>query len=266
MIGIVGMSVALITFLALIGKLCYQTHSNGGEYFTMDNGVQVLNYFIFGITVIVCAVPEGLPLAVTISLAYSVQKMYKEKNLVKKLHSSETMGGAHEICTDKTGTLTQNLMTVQTVYVAGNEHKGDKQEAIKNWEIVDLIRDAVVVNSSTKRIKNDKGVVECVGNPSEVAMFNYLVNSGVNVDETIARREDPQNIVFAIPFTSSRKRQTTVYRCADDENKVRVFIKGAPEIVLKYCSTYISSKDNQTGSLNETKRQEFLAMQKSFAE
>jgi P-type E1-E2 ATPase len=78
----------------------------------MDSVMFILNAFIIAITVIVVAVPEGLPLAVTISLAFSVSKMFKENNLVRKLHASETMGGADEICSDKTGTLTQNKMTV----------------------------------------------------------------------------------------------------------------------------------------------------------
>lgn len=85
------------------------------------NVTAVLNAFIIAITVIVVAVPEGLPLAVTISLAYSVSKMYNENNLVRSLHAAETMGGANEICTDKTGTLTQNRMTVQAIYVANEQ-------------------------------------------------------------------------------------------------------------------------------------------------
>ena len=77
----------------------------------------MVSFFILALSVVICAVPEGLPLAVTISLAYSVHKMYAEHNLVRRLHASETMGGAHEICSDKTGTLTQNNMTVQVLYV-----------------------------------------------------------------------------------------------------------------------------------------------------
>jgi P-type E1-E2 ATPase len=84
-----------------------------------------LQFFIVGVTIVVVAVPEGLPLAVIISLAYSVSAMKKEHNLVKKLHASETMGGANEICTDKTGTLTQNRMTVQSLYMNGQIINGD---------------------------------------------------------------------------------------------------------------------------------------------
>jgi magnesium-transporting ATPase (P-type) len=113
MIGGVGLWTAVLTFVCMCGRLAYKIYtSEDPQWFTFENGVSVLNYFIFGITVVVCAVPEGLPLAVTISLAYSVNQMFKLNNLVRKLHASETMGGAHEICSDKTGTLTMNKMTL----------------------------------------------------------------------------------------------------------------------------------------------------------
>ena len=107
-IGIVGLYVAILTFFALVLRLCISVYLKEGDnsYFTLENGVHILDAFIIVVTVVVVAVPEGLPLAVTISLAYSVSEMFKEHNLVRKLHASETMGGAHEICSDKTGTLT----------------------------------------------------------------------------------------------------------------------------------------------------------------
>jgi Ca2+ transporting ATPase len=108
-----GFYVAILTFVALIVRQIIVLYLGGTEdFFTMDSVMFILNAFIIAITVIVVAVPEGLPLAVTISLAFSVSKMFKENNLVRKLHASETMGGADEICSDKTGTLTQNKMTV----------------------------------------------------------------------------------------------------------------------------------------------------------
>lgn len=103
----VGFYVALFTFAALVCRLLFTVMMSGtGVLATWANVMQILNYFIIAVTVIVVAVPEGLPLAVTISLAFSVSKMFKENNLVRRLHASETMGGANEICSDKTGTLT----------------------------------------------------------------------------------------------------------------------------------------------------------------
>jgi P-type E1-E2 ATPase len=90
----------------MLGQLLLQVYNTDSELFVMKNLSEVLDYLIIGVSIVVVAVPEGLPLAVTISLAFSVQKMFKEHNLVRKLHASETMGGAHEICSDKTGTLT----------------------------------------------------------------------------------------------------------------------------------------------------------------
>lgn len=109
----VGFYVAIFTFAALVIRLAIAIMMSGTATFLSGaNVMAILNYFIIAVTIVVVAVPEGLPLAVTISLAYSVKKMFDEKNLVKRLDAAETMGGANEICSDKTGTLTQNRMTV----------------------------------------------------------------------------------------------------------------------------------------------------------
>jgi P-type E1-E2 ATPase len=104
-----GVAVAILTFVIVVGKLFFETLRDPTKDFMSVSTINLLvNYLILSITVIVVAVPEGLPLAVTISLAYSVKKMRKENNLVRRLDASETMGGANEVCTDKTGTLTKN--------------------------------------------------------------------------------------------------------------------------------------------------------------
>jgi magnesium-transporting ATPase (P-type) len=119
-IGGVGVCVSILTFIIVTSKLVFfffmDTNPNK-QFWTVNTLNTLVNYLILSITVIVVAVPEGLPLAVTISLAYSVAKMRKENNLVRRLDASETMGGANEVCTDKTGTLTKNQMTVQQVYL-----------------------------------------------------------------------------------------------------------------------------------------------------
>ena len=104
-----GVAIAVLTFVIVVGKLFLETLRDPTKDFLSVSTINLLvNYLILSITVIVVAVPEGLPLAVTISLAYSVKKMRKENNLVRRLDASETMGGANEVCTDKTGTLTKN--------------------------------------------------------------------------------------------------------------------------------------------------------------
>ena len=107
----------MLTFVIVTTKLVISAYQTGESLLTVATLNTLVNYLILSITVIVVAVPEGLPLAVTISLAYSVAKMRLENNLVRRLDASETMGGANEICTDKTGTLTKNQMTVQQVYI-----------------------------------------------------------------------------------------------------------------------------------------------------
>jgi calcium-translocating P-type ATPase len=127
-IGKYGVYVSILTFMAMTIQLIYRTvtvkdaDGNTQSLFTIDTLKELVGYVIIAITVIVVAVPEGLPLAVTISLAYSVMQMKKENNLVRKLDASETMGGANEICTDKTGTLTKNQMTVKEVYLLDQVH------------------------------------------------------------------------------------------------------------------------------------------------
>ena len=116
-IGKLGVLVALLTFIALVITTLIKTFKDDKREFDMQFVSDICNGLVIAITVIVVAVPEGLPLAVTISLAFSVAKMQEKNNLVRKLQSSETMGNANEICTDKTGTLTQNKMTVQSCYV-----------------------------------------------------------------------------------------------------------------------------------------------------
>jgi P-type E1-E2 ATPase len=115
-VGGIGVAVAVLTFIIVTTKLVVYFFLNAdpnASFWTVETLNTLVNYLILSITVIVVAVPEGLPLAVTISLAYSVAKMRKENNLVRRLDASETMGGANEVCTDKTGTLTKNQMTVQ---------------------------------------------------------------------------------------------------------------------------------------------------------
>jgi Ca2+ transporting ATPase len=127
-IGKLGVVVAILTFIAIVVTTMIKTFKEDNREFDMEFVSDVANGLVIAITVVVVAVPEGLPLAVTISLAYSVGKMFEENNLVRKLHSSETMGNANEICTDKTGTLTQNKMSVQSSYLEDAVRDGEKIE------------------------------------------------------------------------------------------------------------------------------------------
>jgi magnesium-transporting ATPase (P-type) len=138
---------------------------------------------ILSITVVVVAVPEGLPLAVTISLAYSVKKMRKENNLVRRLDASETMGGANEVCTDKTGTLTKNQMTVQEIYINEQVVKGRVRGlTVDQYASADLFVQGVLWNCSARIEKNHStGVLEPKGNCTEIGLIKYLMSAGIAV-------------------------------------------------------------------------------------
>ena len=154
-IGKLGVCVAILTFIAIVVTTLIKTFKDDSREFDMQFVTDVCNGLVIAITVIVVAVPEGLPLAVTISLAYSVGKMYEEQNLVRKLHSSETMGNANEICTDKTGTLTQNKMTVQSIYIEDEVMDGDTNARLMSLASSDDVQRAVIMNSTAFIQTND---------------------------------------------------------------------------------------------------------------
>lgn len=154
-IGRLGVYVAVLTFVVMTIKLIITT-ALGDEGFTIDILGDIVDYVIISITIIVVAVPEGLPLAVTIALAFSVQKMKIENNLVRKLHASETMGGADQICTDKTGTLTQNKMTVQEVYTQEQIYPGRPSD-FNSWPTAKIMKESILFNCSARIEKNEQG-------------------------------------------------------------------------------------------------------------
>ena len=159
------MSVA--TFLIVTAKLFYITWIDDSmDFLTVKTFNELVNYFILSITVVVVAVPEGLPLAVTISLAYSVMKMKKENNLVRRLDASETMGGANEICTDKTGTLTKNQMTVQAIYLNEQVVNG-RPRNYTDYKSSELMTQGVLFNCSARMERTKDGFYEPMGNCTE---------------------------------------------------------------------------------------------------
>jgi len=177
---------------------CIDIGINNKPFFTIDTLNGVINAFILGVTIIVVAVPEGLPLAVTISLAFSVGKMFEQNNLVRRLHSSETMGGASEICSDKTGTLTQNKMTVMAVY-----HRGKDTVASDSDRLDDLLQECVLFNSSA-HVETENGNKVIKGNVTETGIMEYLMRTQSKVEELSNKREEVNE--FAIPFSSLKKK------------------------------------------------------------
>jgi calcium-translocating P-type ATPase len=166
-IGGVGVFVSVVTFVTTVSRLLYRAYTDPNinilSIYVLN---EVINYFIIAITVIVVAIPEGLPLAVTMSLAYSVMKMKKENNLVRRLDASETMGGANEICTDKTGTLTKNQMTVQAIYL-NNEVVNGRPRNYGDFKSSELMTQGVLFNCSARIERDNRGNYQPMGNCTE---------------------------------------------------------------------------------------------------
>lgn len=171
-------------------KLIIRTVLNdASNLITIETLKSVINFVIIAITVIVVAVPEGLPLAVTISLAFSVMKMKEENNLVRKLEASETMGGANEICTDKTGTLTKNQMSVRKIYFLDQIFEGVPSN-FNSLPKSEVLQESVLFNCSARIEKNEVGVLEARGNCTEQGLIRYLMEAHVNAYEIIRQKED----------------------------------------------------------------------------
>uniref|UniRef100_A0A8C7TLZ2 Calcium-transporting ATPase n=1 Tax=Oncorhynchus mykiss TaxID=8022 RepID=A0A8C7TLZ2_ONCMY len=201
-----------------------------------------VKFFIIGVTVLVVAVPEGLPLAVTISLAYSVKKMMKDNNLVRHLDACETMGNATAICSDKTGTLTMNRMTVVQAYVADKHYRNVPEPQLIPASIMDILVLGISVNSAyTTNImspEKEGGLPRQVGNKTECALLGFA--NDLKRDYQAIRNEIPEEKLYKVyTFNSCRKSMSTVLKNAD--GSFRMFSKGASEILLKKCSKLLTA-------------------------
>ncbi|XP_030650164.1 plasma membrane calcium-transporting ATPase 4 isoform X3 [Chanos chanos] len=201
-----------------------------------------VKFFIIGVTVLVVAVPEGLPLAVTISLAYSVKKMMKDNNLVRHLDACETMGNATAICSDKTGTLTMNRMTVVQAYIGERHYRKVPEPDLIPAKILDLLIMGISINCAyTTKImtpEKDGGLPRQVGNKTECALLGFVLD--LRRDYQSIRNEYPEEKFYKVyTFNSVRKSMSTVLRNYD--GSFRMFSKGASEILLKKCCKILTA-------------------------
>lgn len=208
MISKVGSVVSVAAFfIFLIHDILTNPAWGGKDYFYLAE--IVLKYFMMAVTLIVMAVPEGLPMAITLSLALNMRRMLKSNNLVRKLHACETMGAVTVICTDKTGTLTQNKMQVSALELK----QGDE-----------ALLDTAIALNSTAELNDGKPI----GNPTESALLLWLDAQGKDYEEL--RRQ--VNVLKQLPFSTERKMMATL---AEVDGETYLFVKGAPEIVMKKC-------------------------------
>ncbi|XP_048403331.1 plasma membrane calcium-transporting ATPase 2 isoform X4 [Stegostoma tigrinum] len=201
-----------------------------------------VKFFIIGVTVLVVAVPEGLPLAVTISLAYSVKKMMKDNNLVRHLDACETMGNATAICSDKTGTLTTNRMTVVQAYVGDVHYKEVPDPDALPSKTLDMLVNAISLNSAytSKILPPEKEVAlpRQVGNKTECGLLGLVLD--LKRDYQTVRDQTPEEKLYKVyTFNSERKSMSTVIKMQD--GSFRMYSKGASEIVLKKCSNILNA-------------------------
>lgn len=208
MISKIGSVVSVAAFfIFLIHDILTNPAWGGKDYFYMAE--IVLKYFMMAVTLIVMAVPEGLPMAITLSLALNMRRMLKSNNLVRKLHACETMGAVTVICTDKTGTLTQNKMQVSALELK----QGDG-----------ALLDTAIALNSTAELNDGKPI----GNPTESALLLWLDAQGKDYEEL--RKQ--VNVLKQLPFSTERKMMATL---AEVDGETYLFVKGAPEIVMKKC-------------------------------
>ncbi|TPX40764.1 hypothetical protein SeMB42_g02874 [Synchytrium endobioticum] len=265
----IGASVAIALFLALILKYVVGVlNSTGfGNDPVQESGAEVIarltNILISAITLVVVAVPEGLPLAVTLALAYATTRMLKDNNLVRVLAACETMGCATTVCSDKTGTLTQNKMTVVQGTVGKYIHFDNEQEipelpmrlsSIKSQRgdskagpapdgdaLLALLVEGNALNSSAfEAVDRNTGQVEIIGSKTEVALLGWLGSMGYNFSE---RRAQPgTSVVQVYPFSSERKSMSTLLKVTlpNGQAVYRMHVKGASEIVLAYCNKVVA--------------------------
>ncbi|XP_071017508.1 plasma membrane calcium-transporting ATPase 1-like isoform X3 [Oncorhynchus clarkii lewisi] len=247
LIGKAGLIMSAVTVVILILYFVIDTFGVQGRPWLKECTPIYIQYFvkffIIGVTVLVVAVPEGLPLAVTISLAYSVKKMMKDNNLVRHLDACETMGNATTICSDKTGTLTMNRMTVVQAYMGDTHYKKVPEPDVIKPSTLEVLVNSIAINSAytTKILSPAKegGLPRHVGNKTECSLLGFVLE--LKRDYQPIRDEIPEEKLYKVyTFNSSRKSMSTVLKNTDGSG-FRMYSKGASEIVLRKCSRILDT-------------------------
>jgi len=230
--GITVASYVIAGLIVGLRMLMYFIDLDGEPIHWMDFARYTLNTLMIAVTLIVVAVPEGLPMSVTLSLALSMKRMLETNNLVRKMHACETMGAATVICSDKTGTLTKNQMSLGTSCIFGlHDEQLDDSEAGR------LMKEGIALNSTAFLNYSDKQKVKVVGNPTEGALLLWLFDN--NVDFALIR--DKGVIVKQLPFTTRYKYMATVVKNAEHNCNI-LYVKGAPEYMMKRCTEVLTTE------------------------
>ncbi|KAF7637186.1 Cation_ATPase_N domain-containing protein [Meloidogyne graminicola] len=242
-----GTSVAVLALLVLVIPYCIREYSETGSIFKLEHLHNFVKFFIIAVTILVISIPEGLPLAIALSLTYSVRKMMLDNNLVRHLDACETMGNATTICSDKTGTLTTNRMTVVQSYTCGHLFNSEKSQPSPGelpQQISTLLSEAITLNCAYNSMivepKKPGERLQQLGNKTECGLLGWIKRFGGDYEEI--RKEFPEEKLYKVyTFNSSRKMMMTVIQL---KNKDCDKIIGASEILLNHCKFFVGVNGN----------------------
>ena len=253
LIGDLGYLMAILIGIVLFLKETIINLTSGLSIWTSHELDVLVNAFIIAVTVIVVAIPEGLPMAVTIALAYSVDKMKREHNLVKHLDKSEAMGNVNNVCTDKTGTLTLGVMTVCAFFIEGNDIRLSKDK-INDKDLRELVWNCIFKNITCVETVDEKGKTVLNGDMTEKALYSYLKESSYPL-------EGDRKGKYVLPFKSDYKYMMNIYK---ENDKYILYAKGAPERVGAFFTKYRTAGGKEDNY--EEHKEEFFNKQAEYAE
>ena len=285
LIGYFGLGSAIITFIALIIQLIIEYFKTAEMSFSEGFG-KILKILILCVSIIVVAIPEGLPLAVTLSLAFSIKKLMDKNNLVRKMHACETMGGANYICTDKTGTLTENKMQVINIITINDvinlnqnnnnniinllsspnrKNKKAKKEVLnkisENKDFIEILKQSIGLNVdySIKSIDDEELTLEGndiyeAKNKTDKSFIDFLLNYNINIESDITNVFLTKKNYKKFPFDSQKKRMSIIIHNKSFPTGYRLYTKGGAENALSFCDKYIDNKDGKIYNFSEEKK------------
>lgn len=264
-IGKIGLVFAVLTFLVLTARYLTVKAMEGhiGDWSIRDV-LNLLNFFAVAVTILVVAVPEGLPLAVTLSLAFAMKKLMNDRALIRHLSACETMGSASCICTDKTGTLTTNHMVVTKTWICGEEKRVDSRKpesllpSATSEKVKKALIDALFLNTAADVVNGKEGKTEILGSPTETALLEF----GLLLHRDFKGRRLESKTIKVEPFNSNKKRMSVLVAFPD--GSARAFIKGASEIILSMCDKMVV-KDGESVEISEEQRKNITDAINTFA-
>ncbi|KAJ3691735.1 hypothetical protein LUZ61_020899 [Rhynchospora tenuis] len=264
-IGKIGLFFAIVTFIVLMGRFLADkaAHSSLTNW-SFNDAITILNFFAISVTIVVVAVPEGLPLAVTLSLAFAMQRLMDEKALVRHLAACETMGSVTCICTDKTGTLTTNHMVVDKLWLCEINKSTQSTDVLKELKevisdkVFDILHESIIENSGSEVVRNKNGTHTVMGTPTETALLEFALE----LEKSIQIKAKECKKLKVEPFNSDKKKMSTIISLPNGEN--HAFCKGASEIVLQMCDKIID-KEGNTIEMTEDQRKTISEVIDGFA-